>query len=116
MFRPERTPWPTRPACSSMRYHQPMHRVRRAGLLWVGPVDAAVRRALLWIQEVVIGLGAAVDELELFAEVGAQRHDDPSAQRDNALLLALAEDGELSSREVEFADADAADSARRTPQ
>jgi hypothetical protein len=21
MFRPERTPWPTRPACSSIRYH-----------------------------------------------------------------------------------------------
>jgi hypothetical protein len=53
--------------------------------------------------------GSAADELERLAEVRLQGHGDPAAERDDALLLTLAEDCELPAAEVEVADADAAE-------
>ena len=84
-----------------------MDRVRCTRLLRVGPIHASVRRALLWIEEVVIRFGSAADEVEGIAEVAAQCHDDASAHRNDTLLLALAEDGELTSCEIEVTDTDA---------
>ncbi len=46
---------------------------------------------------------------ERLTEVRLQCHRDPAAERDDALLLALAEDGELPAAEVEVAYADAAE-------
>src|SRR5215218_7424503 len=83
-----------------------MDGVRGARLLRLGPVDAPIRRALLRVEEVVVRLGTAADELEWLAEVRLQRHDDPSAERNDSLLLALAEDHELPSGEIEVSDAD----------
>ena len=50
-----------------------VHGVRSARLLRVGPVDASVWRALLGIQEVVVGPGSAADEPERLSEVRAER-------------------------------------------
>ena len=57
-----------------------MDGVRRAELLRVGPVDVPVRRALLGVEQVVIRLGSARDELGRVAKVRAERRDDSPAQ------------------------------------
>jgi hypothetical protein len=69
----------------------PVHGVRCAGLLRVSPVDAPVRRALLGVEEVVIGLGghrarAGGRRLKRLSQIGAERQDDSPAQRNYALL------------------------------
>ncbi len=88
-----------------------VHRVGGAGLLRVGPVDAPVRRALLGVEDVIVWLGPALDELQWLAEVGPECHDDPPAKGDDPLLLAFAEDGELAPLGIEVPNSDASELA-----